>query len=371
MAVNSLCIDAVSAYLKAGASGGDFPTISIPTLVGVSKIGTDGTVVVGDEANERRAELRVKNVIERGVVADWAAMEALWNKCLETLNVDFSDLQVLLTEPLYCPRSMREKLFEIWFEAYKVQQFGSYSQPLLSLFGTGSRTGVVVELGEDLTQITAVTEGYPHYSACARHLFGCKDLIANLARLLSFRGHSFRSPESPEIVRDIHERLCYVAHDFQRENVLPAAHYERSYQLPDGTLLDIGEERFLSNEPLFTPNLLGVDVPPLHLAVHRTITNSAIDMRRKLWSHVYLCGGGALTPGLGDRLNRELRLLAPPDTTVTVVPQPAAEHAAWHGASVLSMLTTRRVYASSYDWQDLGTSLLDRMPSNPFEVGSD
>ena len=368
MAATSVIFDAGSAYLKAGVSGVDFPSISIPTLVGTPKAGPEGALVVGDEANEQRADLKLKNVVERGIITDWDAMEALYNRCLETINVDFSDLQVLHTEPFYCPKQMREKLFEIWFEKYSVRQFGSYCQPLLSLFGTGSRTGLVVEVGEGLTQIAAVAEGYPHYTSCFRHVFGCKDLTSNLMRLLSFRGYSFRSPQSPEIARDIREQLGYVAYDFHKENVLPSAMYERKYELPDGAVLDIGEERYLSNEPLFNPTLLGVDVPPLHLAAHRAVANSAIDLRRQLWRNVYLCGGGALTPGLADRLNRELRLLAPADTAVTIVPQPAAEHAAWHGASVLSLLTARRVYASVYDWQDLGPALLDRMTANPFEV---
>merc|ERR1719397_1294662 len=128
-------------------------------------------------------------------------------------------MPVLLTEAPLNPKANREKMTQIMFETFNMPAMYVAIQAVLSLYASGRTTGLVMDSGDGVSHCVPVYEGYALPHAILR---------LDLA------------------VREVKEKLCYVALDFEQEMSTAAAStsLEKSYELPDGQVITIGNERF-------------------------------------------------------------------------------------------------------------------------------
>ncbi|KAG8564871.1 hypothetical protein GDO81_012609 [Engystomops pustulosus] len=302
--IAALVVDNGSGMCKAGFAGDDAPRAVFPSIVGRPR--HQGVMVgmgqkdsyVGDEAQSKRGILTLKYPIEHGIVTNWDDMEKIWHHTFyNELRVAPEEHPVLLTEAPLNPKANREKLTDY------------------------------------------------------------------LMKILTERGYSFTTTAEREIVRDIKEKLCYVALDFEQEMATAASSssLEKSYELPDGQVITIGNERFRCPEALFQPSFLGMESCGIHETTFNSIMKCDVDIRKDLYANTVLSGGTTMYPGIADRMQKEITALAPSTMKIKIIAPPERKYSVWIGGSILASLSTfQQMWISKQEYDESGPSIVHR-----------
>jgi actin len=150
----------------------------------------------------------------------------------------------------------------------------------------------------------------------------------------------FLLPESAFFVAS--QNCAYVALDFEAElqKAATTTDINSSYTLPDGNEIVIANERFRCPELLFKPSFNGFEDDGIDQTLFNSIQKCPIDVRKDLYLNIVLSGGTTMFNGFPERLEKEIRLLAPPAARINILAPPERKYSVWNGGSILASLAT-------------------------------
>ncbi|MBD3196129.1 MAG: actin, cytoplasmic 2 [Candidatus Lokiarchaeota archaeon] len=368
----AIVLDNGTGISKNGYAGEDQPRSVFPTVIGKPKYGNIMPEVkdyarewyIGQEAMELKGIMGLQFPVSHGQITDWPAMERIWHYTFYTdLRVDPSEHPVLLTEPPLNPRANREKMAEILFETFNVPALYIATQAVLSLYSSGRTTGTVIDIGDGVSHIVPIFEGFALSHAIERIDLAGRDITKYLKRLLRQKGISLTTSAEFQIVRDVKEKLCYVAINPEKEMILSKkiSGMEKAYMLPDGETVSVGIERFIAPECLFNPSVIGKELEPIDDLIVNSINESDVDLRRDLFGNIVLSGGSTMFPGIKERLTKEIKEQIPESVNVRILAPPERMYSVWIGGSILSSLKTfHKMWITRREYKEMGPQIIHR-----------
>jgi len=366
MSASHLVLDVGTGVVKAGFAGDEFPPCVFPNVTGEAKYpkcmaGALEGIHVGEGVQRHRGLLRLSYPMEHGAIKDWDGMERVWSHIYSTLSIMSEEHNVLLTEAPFTTRQMKERAAEVFFETFNAPALCYALQPVLALYATGNNTGVVLSSGDGVTYSVPIYEGYSIPHAMGRVDLAGRDVTEHLQLQLRKSGYHFTTSAEFEMLRQMKELTCYVAHApaMEEELARKGTFDVETHKLPDGTAIALGPERFRAADVLFNPAAIGSECDPIQEVLTNSIRKSDTDIRRDLYASIHLAGGSTLLKGFGDRLVTEVRRLAPKDTKIKVRAPQERVYTTWLGGSILASLAAfKSVCVSKQKYREEGIKSL-------------
>ena len=367
-----IIVDLGTSQIKAGFSGQEKPKIHSPNFIGEPKSKKNykenqKNIYISEECNKYTGNLNLRFPIEHGVFKNTEDISLIFNYIFSKLEMKAEEIKahpILISEPLHNQDTNREKIAEILFEKMGVPSLIFGTQPLLSLFSTSYTTGVILESGDAITQSCVSYEGYLISSSCLRYDYGGRDVTNTLKVLIDRNNHTlnYNSSTDMKIFTNIKEKQCYLKINKDKNEEEKSADFvsvASQYILPDGTKIELKDEKIWAPEILFNNRLNFSEYPTFHEMVFTSISKADINIKNKLYNTVVLSGGNTLFRGMEEKMKNNLAKLAPKHIEIKIRMNSDPQLSCWNGGNVITSLSSfKKMLVTINDWNEQGKKII-------------
>ncbi|KAJ3501639.1 hypothetical protein NLJ89_g9248 [Agrocybe chaxingu] len=179
-----------------------------------------------DDALASGQDIIVSWPFAEGDVSDWTQAEAIWKYVL------FNQLQrrrvqnespVLLSIIPGVSRNTYERICQIFFERFNVAGFGILERPMAQIYSANSLSGVVVDIGEEVTDVSPIYEGFIAHHARTSVPLGtrhCETYLAYLLRSNQGVMNALSPPTSPLDEETLQRTLLDLVKQLLKEDLI-------------------------------------------------------------------------------------------------------------------------------------------------------
>ncbi|KAJ1204652.1 hypothetical protein NDU88_000092 [Pleurodeles waltl] len=362
----AVVIDLGTQHCKAGYAGDHKPAYVVSSTVGKHLQATAKTgdnrkeTFVGHELLNTKMHLKLVNPLQHGIVVDWNCVQDIVEYIfIKEMKIAPEEHAALVSDPPLSPITNREKYAEMMFEVFGSPAMHIANQSILSIYSYGRISGLVIEIGHGVSYVVPIHEGYMVPNVTERVDYAGSDVSKYLKQLLNDAGHSF-TDEDLHMMDCMKKKCCYVSLDLDYEMGLPPSGYMIDYELPDGHIITVGKERFLSSEALFHPSLLAVNQPGLHTLAIGSINRCGAALRPVMLGNILLCGGSTVLEGFSERFSREMNKAFAREVPV-IEASSERKYTVWRGGSILASLKSfQQLWVSKEEYDEHGPLVIHK-----------
>ncbi|KAI8319239.1 actin-like ATPase domain-containing protein [Martensiomyces pterosporus] len=253
------------------------------------------------------------DIIPDGYVKDWDALSALLRHILTKelgIRIIDNNSPILFSVPPLWPKTDLESLTQIAFEHLNAPSILITEQPLMAAFGNGAVTGVVIDIGNTSTTVSAIIDSCLQTSCIEQSPVAGATVTANLHALLQ------NSPEVKAQFDDgiVPKELAVALKESglcRFQSILGDDDDSDKDDL-EPTLFEFQGKKYTINEDILTaaPEILLSSTEagsmPLATLIKHAILGCETDKRHLLWESIHVVGGSSQFKGLKDHLQRAL-----------------------------------------------------------------
>eukprot|EP01024_Parvocaulis_polyphysoides_P049573 TRINITY_DN4814_c2_g1_i1.p1 TRINITY_DN4814_c2_g1~~TRINITY_DN4814_c2_g1_i1.p1 ORF type:complete len:428 (-),score=55.15 TRINITY_DN4814_c2_g1_i1:947-2230(-) len=323
-------------------------------------------IFVGDEAMKKRGVLSLK--YQNREAFDSVRLQSILDYALyQRLKCDPQEHPMLLTESPLADKIIREKTAMILFELYRPPAIFFGIEAILALYASGRNSGLVMGCGDSFSYTVPVYDWKAQLTGIQKVAIAGRDITEQMIRLLCDKGKRLTTSSEKEVARSMKEEFSYIPMDPKKESSESVV-----YTLPDGETIMVDDERYKAPEILFHPRIIGQDTKGIHKMAIKSILNTNRMMQESLFNALLLTGGSTLTPGFGQRVEKEVKKKLRRTFQLKVVAPKNRAVSAWVGGSVLSSLSSfKGMWISRRDFDERGANAIHQCSNNFVEIQDD